>query len=438
MYDKETGKDTQVSPYELLKQELERSGYVVKYRQLDAGQCGGYTRRSRVIVQAQTIELAEFLKTRVGDREQFMITEGLQETHDIDEDNFIWPKHNKASHSIAPLLDKWHTVPGDYKLPFRRWGEFDRKRDNFDGVLRWGLRPNDNGIGKFTDANRLNSADFGLAPGMTAAGNTGWFVTQQIGKRHRPAIGVRRLQGHECMKIAGFVGRHSIDGPDGELDPDFTESERFEMANNAICVELSRAIFTGVKAYYDTDWFAQHVHTQERSNPQWRPLIAKADWDHHSELKHIEPDSDFDSDSEEEDGCMQQGKENGSKGPTEFKVGIRADTPEEAHQQWDKARIMSRKMIAQRNKDAMDQATIRAEHVVAQYKQRYEKAQSVINRGGQKDDTHDTTHTVELTPPRGDKHVRKVTERNPRATSKDLSECWNLQPNKAWEELRSR
>ena len=32
MYDKETGKDTQVSPYELLKQELERSGYVVKYR----------------------------------------------------------------------------------------------------------------------------------------------------------------------------------------------------------------------------------------------------------------------------------------------------------------------------------------------------------------------------------------------------------------------
>ena len=146
---------------------------------------------------------------------------------------------------------------------------------------------------------------------MTAAGNTGWFVTQQIGKRHRPAIGVRRLQGHECMKIAGFVGRHSIDGPDGELDPDFTESERFEMANNAICVELSRAIFTGVKAYYDTDWFAQHVHTQERSNPQWRPLIAKADWDHHSELKHIEPDSDFDSDSEEEDGCMQQGKDDG-------------------------------------------------------------------------------------------------------------------------------
>ena len=51
----------------------------------------------------------------------------------------------------------------------------------------------------------------------------------------------------------------------------------YEMANNAICVCLSRAVAHGVKAYCSTAWMKDHVLRQELKNPQWGEEVQDPD-----------------------------------------------------------------------------------------------------------------------------------------------------------------
>ena len=438
-----TGHNDKMSPYNALKQELEKWGYTVKYRCLDAGQVGGNTRRPRVIVQAHSKAQVQDLQQRVTDRQQFLQEHGLELSHDMDDDNFIWPKHGPVVSNIAHLLDPWCSVPDSYKLPFRRWGEFGIKQDNFNGVKRWGLRPNDNGIGKFTDANRLNAADYGIAPGMTAAGNTGWYTSFKAGKKGASKFGIRRLQGHECLRIAGFTEKHSLDLADGSRDPSFTESERFEMANNAICVELSRAIFKGVRAYYDTEWFKGQIKEQERLHPEWEreTELAKArTMPRHEPRQQTTQDSPYNSDEEEEDESRLD-VETGTLGTHEQDTTSESLSPEAAHREWQRMRNESERLLKARISNAIDTNTIRAAATI----RRHLKCEPVQCGGGSRshtntdeDSNRDVTRVVEILPHKGAAYKRKVVERDPFQTNTDMEKHLDTSTKQAWKELRAK
>ena len=161
-----TGK---TSPYKLLQQMLERAGYRVTNKIMNAGEYGGKTSRERVFIQAMREDLHEALGgTEATVLEQRLHDMGLHKTHRV-EDGFVWPRPQAISKEqhMATVLLPWHQVPEEYHLPRGDYGKYKCRPREFAGAVRMCYKEEDLSIGTVHEPTTCYSKH-GLAPSITA------------------------------------------------------------------------------------------------------------------------------------------------------------------------------------------------------------------------------------------------------------------------------
>ena len=271
----QTGRTERESPMNLLKRQLAQQGYVTQHEILDAGSMGGKTRKCRAILQAMLPGLQQHCRNTHGAtaeaKQSYLQGRGMAVTHRIDEQGFIWPRHTGEKTSIGEIMIPWDQRPESHKLRVGEWSHFDMPRTtNRDGAIRLGNRHNDGSIGDRDNPNRVYSHE-GRAPGITAMGNTGWYLvpeaapTNEVKRLHaegKEAWGIVRLTGEEVKQMAGFTGIHDLTQHSSTI---FSEDELHKMVNNALDFHLSRRLAQGARCMYDEQWMKRHVKDTERS-----------------------------------------------------------------------------------------------------------------------------------------------------------------------------
>ena len=269
-----TGKPGRESPMNLLKSQLSQQGYIVHHELLDAGLMAGKTRKRRAILQAMLPELQQHREEVQGTTEEakqsYLQVQEMGTTHRIDEQGFIWPLHTGEQTSIHDIMIPWEQRPESHKLRVAEWPHFELSHPvNRDGAIRLGNRRNDGSIGDRDNPNRVYSYE-GRAPGITAMGNTGWYlvpdaapadVVQRLQAEGKTAYGMIRLTGEEVKRMAGFTGMHDIIQHSSTI---LSEDEVHKMVNNALDMHLSSRLAQGAKCMYDEEWMRQHVRNTER------------------------------------------------------------------------------------------------------------------------------------------------------------------------------
>ena len=269
-----TGKPERESPMNLLKKQLSQQGYITHHEVLDAGQMKGRTRKCRAILQAMLPELQQHCERTQGTTEEakrnYLKGRKMEVTHRIDEQGFIWPRHTGEKTSIGEIMIPWEQRPESHKLRVGEWSHFNLlKPTNRDGAIRLGNRSNDGSIGDRDNPNRVYSHE-GRAPGITAMGNTGWYLVpeaapaDEVKRLHleeKEVWGIVRLTGEEVKRMAGFIGVHDLTQRSSTT---FSEDELHKMVNNALDLHLSERLAQGAICMYDEEWMRQHVRRTER------------------------------------------------------------------------------------------------------------------------------------------------------------------------------
>ena len=123
--------------------------------------------------------------------------------------------------------------------------------------MRLMTRLNEDNLGSSHDPGSIYSSR-GRVPAITAGGNSRYIMEERVNdKTAKLEVRVRRLLPQEAARVHGFVGMHGLKGTDAEL---------WEMTGNSVCLDVSRALATGVKAYYFTEWMKGHVRSCHRED----------------------------------------------------------------------------------------------------------------------------------------------------------------------------